>query len=156
MDKQQGMSMTKKDPIMAWLADWGFADNPFGIWEASHESLLQKYFVKHPFYEQLRDDHASTLVFASRGHGKTALRLMLQSECRPQQPHSPVFAVSFTEFSSLVAKVEQNQECTVADYLRPFFSAATGLLLEAISDLVIAGATFSPADWGELHYYSNC
>lgn len=146
-------SLNLHDSIRAWLTSWDFLDNPFASWQAEQEPWLERYFVRPPFYEQLLTSHKSTLAFAPRGGGKTATRLMIQSECRPNAPSSPVFAFSFTDFSSFVENSAIQPHLSLNDYLPGILNAALHQLLKATSQLYAAGGKFSEDDWGELRYW---
>lgn len=126
--------------IRSWLASWDFTDNPFGIWEAGREPALERYFVRRPFYEQLLTGHTSTLVFAPRGSGKSATRLMIQSECRPARSTSPTFAVAFTDFSPLVERQQTAGSVSFGDYLSHVLEIALQDLIDAVADSLAADA----------------
>lgn len=151
--------MTKRSPfspddsVQDWLTSWGFSGNPFATWEAGREIGLNQYFVERSFYEQLRRTVAPTLIFASRGEGKSAMRIMLQSECRPTQPNSPFFAVALTEFAPLVEKYNQAGFCTLNDYLPVILDKTIPNLFLALLELHRIGTIISPRAWCELHYW---
>lgn len=121
--------------VNAWLEGWGFSGNPFEKWDADHEilSLLSRYYIKPPFYEQLLTESKSSLIYARRGGGKSAARIMLQSECQPFSRFSAVLAVPFTDFSPFAEDFTSVQTFTLKDYLRVILHSALLELFVAIS-----------------------
>lgn len=89
-----------------WLKQVGFTrGNPFGSNEADREAFLPEYFVDTGHYDALRGDPAhprTTIVFAPRGGGKSALRVMLSSQCRPTALKSDVLAITYTDFDPII------------------------------------------------------
>lgn len=150
---QIGSSFGVNDHIQSWLASWGFVGNPFAIWEAGQEPWLERYFVRRPFYEHLLSSRTSALVFAARGGGKSALRIMLQSECRPRLATGAIFAISLTDFSPMVETLGQKRSFTLNDYLPSIFDTAITNLLEAASELILSGVTISQGDLSEWRYW---
>jgi len=89
--------------LESWLQQIGFAKgNPFAIGEAARESqLLPEFFVDTGYYDLIWGNPRvpqSTLVFAPRGSGKTAYRVMVQNQCYPLSAHSDVLAILYTSF----------------------------------------------------------
>ncbi len=121
--------------VNAWLEGWGFFGNPFEKWDAGRETLpnLSRYYIKPPFYEQLLTENKSSLIYARRGGGKSAARLMLQSECQPLSHSSPVLAMSFTDFSPFAEDFTSVQTYTLKDYLRVILQSFLSQLLIALS-----------------------
>jgi hypothetical protein len=63
------------------LHNLGFHVDPFAKTNADEEELLKSYFIEPPFFKAVYGDLAtpkSTVVFAPRGGGKTALKRMLE------------------------------------------------------------------------------
>lgn len=118
-----------------WLNSWGFKENPFRYWEANREAHIDEYYIKHKFYEQLLTSENPTMVFAYRGEGKSATRIMIQKECQPQNRISKVFAIPFSDFSYIVEINTRNNKISFADYL-PF------LINEGLISL-LGASTFS-------------
>lgn len=139
--------------IQSWLASWDFVDDPFGSWEAGREPLLERYFVRRPFYEQLLESPSSTLVFAPRGGGKTATRIMITSECRPAVPTSEVLVVPFTDFSPFVETFTSPQRYSLEDFLPHLLLNALHQLMISASNLPIWGGSFSAEDVSELRFW---
>ncbi|MCR4405325.1 MAG: winged helix-turn-helix domain-containing protein [Anaerolineae bacterium] len=93
-------------PLQKWLAQQGFhnGQNPFATVEAERETELKTYFIRPPFFDQIVGDPAdprTNFVFAARGAGKTACRLMIQRECLPNDLSAEVLAVPYTDFGWL-------------------------------------------------------
>lgn len=71
--------------LAAWLKEHGFTGNPFALREAGREERLSEYFVEGPHYDEIKgstDDPRTAFVFAARGCGKSAYRVMIQRSCR--------------------------------------------------------------------------
>ena len=119
--------------IRAWLANWDFVDNPFAIWEADDEPLLERYFVKRPFFDQLLASHKSTLVFAPRGGGKSATRLMVETECRPRLPTASVLAVPYIDFSPFAESSNLPPSLSLENYLPHLIFIIASYLLESLA-----------------------
>lgn len=102
MDRQAEV----KSPLQKWLAQQGFhnGQNPFATVEAERETGLKTYFIRPPFFGKIMgsaDDPSTSFVFAARGAGKTACRLMIQRECLPDDPTANILAVPYTDFGWL-------------------------------------------------------
>jgi DNA-binding winged helix-turn-helix (wHTH) protein len=123
---------TIRDSVRTWLTSWDFVDNPFAYWEASQEAWLERYYVRRPFFTQLLNDHRSIIAYAKRGGGKSATRIMLESECRPKVGNSPVLAVSFTNFAPLIRKFTIQGSLYIDDYLPFIVSEVLEKLIETI------------------------
>lgn len=107
-----------QDYVDDWLRSWGFNGNPFRYWEAHREINIDEYYVKHNFYEQLLSSNNPTMVFAYRGEGKSATRIMLQREYQPQKRTSSIFAIPFSDFSSILEnKYQKSKKVSFTDYL---------------------------------------
>ncbi len=76
----------------------GFRADPFEKTDADQEPYLAEYFVKPPYFEQVCGDPEQprpSIVFASRGSGKTALRVMVE---RRSRDGSPFLCITYDEF----------------------------------------------------------
>lgn len=106
------------DYLNTWLQSWNFKGNPFHLWEAHRELHIEEYYIKHKFYEQLLASKNPTMVFAFRGEGKTATRIMIQKDCLPHKKTSKTLAIPFSDFSSLIeSNYLRNKKITFQDYL---------------------------------------
>jgi len=98
------VSQETPSPLERWLSKVGLSEgNPFGVNEADREPFVPECFVDPGVYDTVKNDPHTTLVFAPRGGGKTALRVMLASDCRPIQPlaaspRSQTLAVTYSDF----------------------------------------------------------
>lgn len=74
--------MTKKE----YIEFLGFNENPFQYTNADNESnLLDKYFIAPDYFEDVwgdPDSPASNIIYAPRGGGKTAQRLMIEKRAK--------------------------------------------------------------------------
>ena len=136
-----------------WLASWDFTGNPFANWEANLEPNLKEYYVKHPFYEQLLYIPKSTIVFAPRGGGKTATRLMVQSECRPIKKSSSIFAVPFTDFSPLIEEYGISHKYSLGEFLPYLLDSGLLYLFKSLIAHLHDGSPISDSHLGELRYW---
>ena len=138
--------------IQAWLASWDFIDNPFERWDAGQEKSLAKYFIRPPFYDQILGSPYSSIVFAPRGSGKSAMRIMIQSECHPTLISSHTFAVSFTDFSVFVEILKSSRDISSDDYVLPIIEKCMVALLKAGAN-VHATQKIPNAELGELRFW---
>jgi len=93
-------------PLQKWLVNQGCLEgqSPFATVEAERETGLKTYFVRPPFFDQIvgsASDPRTNFVFAARGAGKTACRLMIQRECLPHDLSAEILAVPYTDFGWL-------------------------------------------------------
>jgi hypothetical protein len=74
--------------IGPFLAQYGFAADPFELTNSDSEPLLSEYFVPPPFFSSVLGDPGNprpVAVFAPRGTGKTAQRLSVENQSRANQ-----------------------------------------------------------------------
>jgi hypothetical protein len=91
-----------------WLQEIGFSHgSPFATSEADRETqLLPEFFIDTGYYDVLWGDPRNpqtVVLFAPRGSGKTAHRVMVQSQCRPLRPQADVLAVPHTNLERVLA-----------------------------------------------------
>jgi DNA-binding winged helix-turn-helix (wHTH) protein len=95
--------------IEQWLLRRGFVANPFAHCEAKDEAdCLQEYFEFHDCFEKVLGSSkspATAFLFAARGCGKTACRMMIAQTSRPSDRRSDVLAVEYTDFGSVMQKM---------------------------------------------------
>ncbi len=87
--------------VEGWLKRRGFEANPFADTEADREQQLPAYFVETPYYDDILGDPRkprSMVIYASRGCGKSAHRVMVSAACRPKTARSLVLGVEYTTF----------------------------------------------------------
>ncbi len=120
-----------------WLRSLGFKGNPFAEREAEREKTLSEYFIAGPHYsDMLGDLHdpRTSILFADRGCGKTAYRLMIAEECRPAQMKSTVLAASYTDFDRVIDRAGGNPHAVMlAHHLEAIVAHGVTSLLEALS-----------------------
>ncbi|GAB4535021.1 MAG: hypothetical protein Kow0063_18790 [Anaerolineae bacterium] len=136
-----------------WLRRVGFSrGNPFEIGEAESEPFVPECFVDPGVYDSIKDDPQTLLVFAPRGGGKTALRVMLASDCRPLQPiavnpHSSDLAVTYTDFDPALAACDYElTRLTPAHHVAGILRSACSALLDAFWQDAGLAAALSPPD----------
>lgn len=116
-----------------WLKEHGFAENPFALREAGREKRLFEYFVEGPHYDDLKgeaNDPRSVFVFAARGCGKSAYRVMIQSSCRPNDRESNILAIPYTDFGRILAETNRDiSQVTVDHHVRAILCASLTTLL---------------------------
>jgi len=111
--------------------------------------------VRRPLYEQLLMGRRSTLIFAPRGGGKTATRLMIQSECRPAAPYSSILAVDFTDFSPFIESYTTAHAFSLGDYLPYILRRALKCLLQSLAHLRLPDKQLASEGLEELRYWMD-
>lgn len=141
--------------VNAWLQSWGFLANPFENWDADREylPLLSRYYIKPPFYDQLLTEHRSALIYARRGGGKSAARIMVESECGPISASSPVLSISFTDFSYFVDDFTNIQNLALKDYVELLIPAILTQLLVAINAMTSDAIALDKQQIHELRFW---
>lgn len=69
----------------SFLGSRGFLENPFILTNADEETNLSDYFVPPPFFDAVMGSASelkSCTVFAPRGGGKTAQKVMIEGASR--------------------------------------------------------------------------
>ncbi|MBK6430777.1 winged helix-turn-helix domain-containing protein [Candidatus Amarolinea dominans] len=101
--------------------------------EAKREPYLHTYFISTPYYDEIRE--AQTLiVYASRGCGKSAHRIMVARDCRPYNPSSTTLGVEYTSFGNLAEWVKNGRPLTAGDHIRLILDRATLTLVETLAN----------------------
>ena len=105
------------------LKNLGFQVNPFASLEAGKEEgeeWFYESFVEPPHFDEIVGDARSpqpALIFAPRGSGKTALRVMLDYYCRRGYvPGGKVLSVLHTDLSSLEEIVRLNPQIPLSRF----------------------------------------
>jgi hypothetical protein len=123
----------KQKNLAAWLKMHGFTANPFAVREAGREVRLSEYFVAGPHYDEIKGDAGdphTAFVFAARGCGKSAYRVMIQCSCRPYDRDGSFLAIPYTDFSQLVVEAKADLSQIVADHhLRAILATGLTVLL---------------------------
>jgi len=141
-----------------WLRQVGFArGNPFATSEADRESqFLPEFFVDTGHYDLIWGDPAqpqSTLVFAPRGGGKSAHRLMVQSQCRPADNRSMVLAVPYLSCEMHLSQLRNNHEMRAQDHLAAILSNGLDALVESACRSVDLALQFTPPLCSRLAWF---
>jgi len=91
-----------------WLKAFGFEANPFAYREAGNDPYLNRYFVAPPYFDEILGDASlpqTAIIFAPRGGGKTALRVMVDYHCREGLTKKHILSVLYTDFTRIVETV---------------------------------------------------
>lgn len=75
-------------PENTFLGSFGFSANPFTMTNADEEPELQSYFVPPPYFASVLGDPKrpkSAVVFAPRGGGKTAQKVMIEKAATSEE-----------------------------------------------------------------------
>jgi len=120
-----------------WLHQVGFVNgNPFATSEADREGqYLPEFFVDTGHYDLICGDvnrPQTALVFAPRGGGKTAYRVMLQRQCCPHQLDSTVLAVSYTSFEPALASFRERRQVSAEAHVRAILRSGLSALLNTL------------------------
>ena len=89
--------MTERPEIVQSL---GFSEDPFAQHNAEKETRLEEYFVRSEYFSEVfgdPDSPESYIVFAPRGGGKTAQRMMMEKECAGRN----VLCLTYADFDLL-------------------------------------------------------
>jgi len=121
----------------SWLRQVGFTNgNPFATSEADREHrLLPEFFVDTGHYDLIWGDPdipQTALIFAPRGGGKTAYRVMVQSQCCPADPRSDVLAVLHTYFEPILARVGTPEGVDAESHIRMILKGGVRALLDTL------------------------
>jgi hypothetical protein len=121
-----------------WLEGIGFVyGNPFATSEADREArLLPEFFIDTGYYGVLWGDPRNpqtVVLFAPRGSGKTAHRVMVQSQCRPTRPQADVLAVPHTDFERILARCRADRrQVRAQDHVRQILRQGLRALLDTL------------------------
>ncbi|UXN33610.1 P-loop ATPase, Sll1717 family [Glutamicibacter sp. M10] len=89
--------------IESYLQRIGFAGDPLAHTNAEQEERLGEYFVQPPYFQTVLgnpETPKSNVIFAPRGGGKTAQRLMIEQEAIT--PDSNYLCLTYSVFNSAV------------------------------------------------------
>jgi hypothetical protein len=133
-----------------WLQAIGFVHgNPFATSEADREArLLPEFFIDTGYYDVLWGDPRNpqtVVLFAPRGSGKTAHRVMVQSQCRPARPQADVLAVPYTNFEPVLAGCRGDPaQIRAQDHIREILRQGLSALLDTLCDDCSLATSFPP------------
>jgi len=80
-----------------FFSSLGFDDNPFAYTNADQEERLSSYFIPPPYFNSVfgnPEQPRSFIVFAPRGGGKSAQRIMIEHKCVDNE----VLAITYDQF----------------------------------------------------------
>lgn len=141
-----------------WLQQVGFVHgDPFATNEADREhQLLREFFVDTGYYDLIWGDPAqpqTALVFAPRGGGKSAHRLMVQGSCRPASSKSTLLAIPYLSCETHLARMHDQREIRVQDHLAAILRNGLAALVEAASQSAELAVRFTPPLCSRLTWY---
>jgi hypothetical protein len=97
---------------------------------------LPEFFIDTGYYDVLWGDPRNpqtVILFAPRGGGKTAHRVMVQSQCRPLRPQADVLAVPHTNLARVLAACRGDPaQVRAEDHIREILRQGLGCLLDAL------------------------
>ncbi|MBN1177749.1 MAG: winged helix-turn-helix transcriptional regulator [Anaerolineae bacterium] len=148
---QDAFSLKKRN----WLQQIGFVNgNPFATSEADRETrLLPEFFVDTGYYHLVWGDETvpqTTLLFAPRGGGKTAYRVMLQDQCCPASVDSNVLAVQYTSFEFALRELGERGRIDVETHIRKILWNGLPVLWDALCKNRKRAADFPAAQRDQL------
>ncbi len=153
--------MTERSPdinkkVDDWLMSLGFTlGNPFASVEAERErDKLPRFFVDVPGMAEIKGLE-SIIIFAPRGGGKSALRVMLANDTAPRDASKPIFSVEFTDFDGLIKHARQktlDSEIGVSELLKVGVKAIFSLLVEEPERFVLESTKIKLSQF--LHEYA--
>ncbi len=109
----------------------GFSEDPFAHTNADNESRLQEYFVKPPYFEEVfgdPDNPQSFFVFAPRGGGKSAQRIMIEKKCA----ESNVLSLTYDDFD--LFPIRNAKEAKLEHHIRRILRIGFVGLLVSLDD----------------------
>ncbi len=129
---------------MDFLRSLGFTDNPFAHTNADQEQdRLPTYFIPPPYFHDVFGNPEypdSIFVFAPRGGGKSAQRIMLEKECQEKN----VLALTYDSFE--FPSVTSAKEVTLEDHIdRIIRFALMGLMVTLTDERQLLGK-LTPSD----------
>lgn len=113
------------------LRNLGFEEDPFEHHDADEEDRLPEYFVTPPYFEHTFGNPQSPksyFVFAPRGGGKSAQRIMMEDRCGTEN----VLAISYDDFTEIVAR--HGTKVTLEDHIRQILARGYFGLLAYLRD----------------------
>lgn len=100
------MSQQTEPRLDNWLRAFGFTENPFSDMEAEQDQRLHEYFVEPACFDAVLGTAVSpqtAVLFAPRGGGKTANRVMVNHFCTiGERTRGSVLSVPYTNFDNLI------------------------------------------------------
>lgn len=122
-----------RSDLDVWLSNLGFTrGNPFATIEAGQErALLPRFFVNVEAYDAI-EGSKSVIVFAPKGGGKTALRVVLAAKAAPSKVDASIMRIEYTDFDPLLAKHHTGDKVTIEDHLTRLLRIGSKALLDTL------------------------
>ncbi len=140
-----------------WLKFAGYSGNPFAIHEAGREEKLGSYFVPNTCFTEISGDPTtprSSVVFAPKGCGKTAQRVMIDRLCRRKAfGRGRALGVTFSDFETIPIGSQQNRHPTSVHphLIEILHRAMESLALDLIHDRTIFDQYTQISRWNKLY-----
>lgn len=128
-----------------WLNQVGFVNgNPFATANAEQEGhFLPEYFVDTGHYNLVvgnPESSQTTLIFAPRGAGKTAYRVMLERQCYPYSDQLNTLVVSHITFDQLFTVTSSSLRQRLYAHIASILKTGLRALVETLfQNPVVAG-----------------
>lgn len=137
------LSSQVRNNLTKWLDTWRFRANPFSEYRADQETdrgnltpSLPDYFVETSFYEEIISKYEpfrTMLIYAARGSGKTAHRIMASQACRPTNHQSPILAINYNDFGELPEVIRKGSaKVTSGDHAARILGLGSQVFLEVL------------------------
>ncbi|MCP4349888.1 MAG: toll/interleukin-1 receptor domain-containing protein [Desulfobacterales bacterium] len=119
--------------LSQWLEDAGFKRNPFVKKDADNDPYLKEYFVEPLGFEEVLGNN-SVVLYAPKGGGKTACRIMAEHTCKTGYGlNDKVLCVSYNNIQEVFEQIKHNQDSvTVAVYVKNILKNAVPKLFEKL------------------------
>jgi len=149
------LTQPAQDNLTAWLPRYGLASNPFEVRNATQDPALPSYFIDLGYFDELLRLPDPCIIYGARGGGKTALRRMLATHCRPEKTDSPRLAVDFAHaaFQRILAPQESSTSTKIADYVETLMYYGLRALMQARNDPKVNSALNQPTHARRLASY---
>jgi hypothetical protein len=145
-----------QDREMLWLKPYGFTANPFAQCEASRETGLSEYFFDR-FHDAIKGTSAAPqtcFVFANRGGGKTAQRVMIEKACQPLDYTSDILAVPYVNFIETIEQVGGDvQQVKLEHHVQQILTLSAWQLLQVFFRKPHLFLEMLPEDQGTLSWF---
>ncbi len=137
------MPLMPKGVYRKFFSGLGFDDNPFAHTNADEEERLPDYFISPPYFPTVLgnpDEPKSFVIFAPRGGGKSAQRIMIENYCS----ENGILAITYARFD--FPEVDKARGVKLQHHLRRILRFSVMGLLVTISDQPELAETLSSHD----------
>lgn len=133
MARSQGgvMPLVPQGVYRRFFSGLGLDDNPFAHTNADEEERLPDYFISPPYFPAVLgnpDRPKSFVIFAPRGGGKSAQRIMMENYCSENE----ILAITYARFD--FPEVDRAQDVRLQHHLRRILRFSVMGLLVTMSD----------------------